>query len=336
MFVAAWDSGGAPLFPLLMLYPFALTARGFPNYSGSSGATDRLQEGSGALGYRKKATVLILGIICLLLAITAAVLGSPSEADQTQKETQPLSQAESSVQRSADSVEPPEASETKPADSTELEASSDSKPSEETASPDPAPNLTISPMAKVPAEIGLAAKPSHEKLELLVAEESVPPKEVATPKAEPKPTPEKLLQANVSELKKKNPGLIARIISATKGLIGRAVSWLGTRYVWGGISKKGVDCSGFTRLLYLSEGVRLPHSAKHQFKLGRAVARTALLPGDLVFFNTRGPISHVGMYIGNGKFIHAANPTRGVRIDSLSSRYYSKRFAGARRYKSLG
>ena len=132
------------------------------------------------------------------------------------------------------------------------------------------------------------------------------------------------------------PGLISRILSQTKGLVKRAISWLGTRYKWGGISKKGVDCSGLTRLLYMKEGISLPHSAKQQFKLGFAVNRVSLLPGDLVFFNTRGPITHVGMYIGNGEFIHAANPTRGVRIDSLGSVYYDKRYAGARRYKNFG
>jgi len=88
--------------------------------------------------------------------------------------------------------------------------------------------------------------------------------------------------------------------------------------------------------VYLTEGVELPHSAKQQFELGQAVARAGLLPGDLVFFNTRGPISHVGMYIGNGKFIHASNPRRGVRVDTLNASYYMKRFAGARRYKSFG
>jgi cell wall-associated NlpC family hydrolase len=56
----------------------------------------------------------------------------------------------------------------------------------------------------------------------------------------------------------------------------------------------------------------------------------------LVFFNTRGPVSHVGLYIGNGQFVHAANPKRGVRVDSLGSSYYNNRYAGARRYKDFG
>ena len=161
-------------------------------------------------------------------------------------------------------------------------------------------------------------------------------KKTVSPETESKLSTITLAQAKVAELKKTNPSLISRIIAATRGLVSRAFSWLGTRYVWGGISTRGVDCSGLTRLLYMKEGIRLPHSAKLQFKLGQAVVRASLLPGDLVFFNTRGPISHVGMYIGNGKFIHAANPRRGVRVDSLSSAYFSKRFAGARRYKKFG
>jgi len=127
--------------------------------------------------------------------------------------------------------------------------------------------------------------------------------------------------------------VINRVVDSTRNLVNRAFSWLGTRYVWGGTSRRGVDCSGLTRLLYGTEGVNLPHKAKLQFKRGQVVARNQLSPGDLVFFNTVGPISHVGIYIGEGKFLHAANPRRGVRIDSLNSAYYSKRFAGARRYK---
>jgi cell wall-associated NlpC family hydrolase len=86
----------------------------------------------------------------------------------------------------------------------------------------------------------------------------------------------------------------------------------------------------------MAEGVGLPHNARMQFRLGQPVGRSAMLPGDLVFFNTRGPLTHVGVYIGNDQFLHAANPRRGVRIDQLSSPYYAKRFAGARRYKNIG
>jgi len=154
-----------------------------------------------------------------------------------------------------------------------------------------------------------------------------------------KPAPQSKLVSEPQVKPKENSqghGLVSRIWDATKSLVTRALGWLGTRYVWGGTSAKGVDCSGLTQSLYKSQGIKLPHNAKAQFKLGKPVPRDALVPGDLVFFNTRGPLTHVGMYIGEGKFIHAANPKRGVRIDSLSSRYYNSRYAGARRYIDMG
>ena len=123
------------------------------------------------------------------------------------------------------------------------------------------------------------------------------------------------------------------LVTRAHRLSREALSYRGSRYAWGGVSRRsGFDCSGFTRYLYLKQGIDLPHSAKLQFQLGRRVLPGDLKPGDLVFFDTRGPLSHVGMYLGNGKFIHASSPKRGVRIDSLSAGFYKKRFVGARRY----
>lgn len=183
-----------------------------------------------------------------------------------------------------------------------------------------APTMTLVPNA--PVDVGLVNKVAPPKPHVVPAQAPAPPKpaQVAA-----KPAPQS------------DPGFIEKVLTATKGLMDRAVSWLGTRYVWGGASKWGVDCSGLTKLLYEGEGIALPHLAKLQFQRGMAVARAALLPGDLVFFNTpRGPLTHVGIYIGNGQFLHAANPRRGVRVDRLDTAYYLKRFAGARRYKPLG
>jgi cell wall-associated NlpC family hydrolase len=135
---------------------------------------------------------------------------------------------------------------------------------------------------------------------------------------------------------KSSSSFISKVVQGTKKLVTRAMTYAGARYKWGGSSRSGIDCSGLTRILYLAEGVKLPHNAKQQFKLGKPVPRQGLLPGDLVFFNTRGPLTHVGMWIGNGQFIHAASRMRGVRVDSLSKAYYAKRFAGARRYKEFG
>ena len=120
-----------------------------------------------------------------------------------------------------------------------------------------------------------------------------------------------------------------------KPKLSRALSYRGVRYRWGGGSRlRGFDCSGFTRYLYLKEGIKLPHSVKLQFRLGKPVDSSDLRPGDLVFFNTAGPLSHVGIYIGDNKFLHAANTRRGVTVSSLSSAYYRQRYVGARRYKS--
>jgi len=120
-------------------------------------------------------------------------------------------------------------------------------------------------------------------------------------------------------------------VSPPKALVSRGLSLVGTRYKWGGVSYRGVDCSGLMRVLYNKEGVRLPHSARQQYRLGKPVKSGKLVPGDLVFFRIRKSISHVGMYIGQDKFVHAAGRGKGVRVDRLSSAYFSRRFAGARR-----
>lgn len=117
------------------------------------------------------------------------------------------------------------------------------------------------------------------------------------------------------------------------GMVERALSWLGVRYRFGGQDeKRGFDCAGLVRRAF-SAVVDLPRTAAAQFRHGCIVERGELQPGDLVFFrNTykRG-ISHVGIYIGDGQFVHAASRRRAVRIDRLDSPYFDKRFAGGRR-----
>ncbi|MED4583424.1 C40 family peptidase [Brevibacillus choshinensis] len=106
----------------------------------------------------------------------------------------------------------------------------------------------------------------------------------------------------------------------------------GTPYKSSGTSKKGFDCSGFTRYVFDALGVDLPHNSAAQYQLGTPVAKDDLQPGDLVFFKTNGrSISHVGIYIGNGTFVHSETG-RGVVNTKLSDPYYwSKRYAGAKR-----
>ena len=116
-----------------------------------------------------------------------------------------------------------------------------------------------------------------------------------------------------------------------KRVVGFARHLIGVRYVYGGSSpRSGFDCSGLVRYVYGHFGVTLPHSSFAQFGLGRRVSRSSLRPGDLVFFDGLG---HVGMYIGNGRFIHAPHSGTRVRIETLAG-WYGTRFSGARRLRS--
>jgi cell wall-associated NlpC family hydrolase len=110
---------------------------------------------------------------------------------------------------------------------------------------------------------------------------------------------------------------------------------LGRRYVWGAIGPGTFDCSGFTSYVYRKTGIFIPRTSRQQSIYGKLVDRKHLKPGDLIFFDTsrrsRGIINHVGMYIGNNKFIHASSAKKRVVITSLSKNFYSKRFKWARR-----
>jgi cell wall-associated NlpC family hydrolase len=104
--------------------------------------------------------------------------------------------------------------------------------------------------------------------------------------------------------------------------------YLGIPYSYGGASPaSGFDCSGFTRFVYAHFGIELPHFSGGQFDLGRRVARAALRPGDLVFFDGLG---HVGIYVGGGRFIHAPHTGTQVSIDPLDG-WYGAEYDGARR-----
>lgn len=121
---------------------------------------------------------------------------------------------------------------------------------------------------------------------------------------------------------------------AGSDVIRTAYAYRGVRYRYGGSSRSGFDCSGFTSHVYARKGVRLPHSAAAQYQRGRRVSAGEMKPGDLVFFTTtRRGISHVGIYAGNGRFVHASSSGGSVRVDSLASGYYKERFRGARRVK---
>lgn len=108
-------------------------------------------------------------------------------------------------------------------------------------------------------------------------------------------------------------------------LLGFIDDWFGTRYHFGGESKKGIDCSALTGALLLAVyGFKVPRTAKEQYDVTEHLDRSELQEGDLVFFNTRGGVSHVGIYLENNCFVHAS--IHGVKISSLDEDYYSKRF----------
>ncbi len=107
--------------------------------------------------------------------------------------------------------------------------------------------------------------------------------------------------------------------------------WYGTRYRMGGTTKKGVDCSAFSGTLLSSiYSFSLPRTAREQYKICERVKKDELLAGDLVFFNTRGGVSHVGVYLANNRFVHSSS-SNGVVISNLDDNYYAKKFIGGGR-----
>lgn len=112
-----------------------------------------------------------------------------------------------------------------------------------------------------------------------------------------------------------------------------AENFIGTQYVWGGTNpNQGFDCSGFTQYVLSTNGIKVPRNSYDQFAVGEAIPKAELEPGDLVFFSTYAPgPSHLGIYIGDGKFVHALNHNTGVITSKLDNTYYKTHFIGARR-----
>lgn len=125
----------------------------------------------------------------------------------------------------------------------------------------------------------------------------------------------------------------AQTSGQAQAIVDYALQFLGCRYVYGGSSPRGFDCSGFTSYVYKQFGIGINRTASGQLNNGYAVSRGELQPGDLVMFKSGGskPASHVGLYIGGDQFVHASAPGVGVVIDSLSSSFYSRTYVGARR-----
>ena len=120
--------------------------------------------------------------------------------------------------------------------------------------------------------------------------------------------------------------------SIGESLVNYGKKFMGVPYVFGGTTPKGFDCSGYTRYVYKSQGVTLPRTADQQYKVGKAVSKSQLAPGDLVFFaNTYKPgISHVGIYAG-GNLVLNATSSKGIALVSINSSYWGPKYAGAKR-----
>lgn len=112
-----------------------------------------------------------------------------------------------------------------------------------------------------------------------------------------------------------------------------AFNFLGSPYVWGATGPRAFDCSGFVMYVYKKFGVGLPHYTGAQYNCGHAISKGNLKAGDLVFFNTYSSISHVGIYVGDGDFIHAASSRTGVIVSNMNTGYYSGKYAGARQVR---
>ncbi len=130
------------------------------------------------------------------------------------------------------------------------------------------------------------------------------------------------------------PTVSENVLGQAQEIVLRALSFIGVRYKWGGTSPdSGFDCSGLIRYVYSQvTGRPFPYNSQEMSRVADTIDRTELQPGDLVFFNTlRRPYSHVGIYLGESRFVHA--PSRGgqVEISDMGNRYWKARYNGARR-----
>jgi cell wall-associated NlpC family hydrolase len=130
---------------------------------------------------------------------------------------------------------------------------------------------------------------------------------------------------------------LSGVASKASDVVVGALNMIGVRYRWGGNTPdSGLDCSGFVRYVFQDTlGMTLPRRAEEMSRVGEKVTVSDLKPGDLVFFNTmRRSFSHVGIYIGDNKFVHSPSTGSTIRVDELDGGYWEKRFEGARRIEN--
>jgi len=133
------------------------------------------------------------------------------------------------------------------------------------------------------------------------------------------------------------PGLISNVMTKTGDVVMNALGMIGLRYRFGGNTpESGLDCSGFVRYVFNDTfGFLLPRRAVEMSRVGTSVETAELRPGDLVFFNTmRHTFSHVGIYIGDNKFVHAPSTGSKIRVDDMTASYWVTRYNGARRIEN--
>jgi len=126
------------------------------------------------------------------------------------------------------------------------------------------------------------------------------------------------------------PTEVSRGLGPLDRMAAYALKFQGVPYAYGGGTPQAFDCSGFVGYVLAASGINVEHSTYAQHRLGVSVPDGQIQPGDLVFFDTEGPISHDGIYVGNGQFV-SATCSRGVAVESLSDGYWGPRYAGARR-----
>jgi cell wall-associated NlpC family hydrolase len=155
-----------------------------------------------------------------------------------------------------------------------------------------------------------------------------PPEEIRTPREPLRPVVPKEYPARTPSHTAKGDKDMGAIAART------AERFVGIPYRWGGENVvDGMDCSGFVRAVYNLCGLSIPRTSRDQFKAGESVAKEGLQDGDLVFFgSSENSINHVGIYIGNGRFVHAPRRGEEIRVTAVDESYFVKRFVGARRY----
>jgi len=174
----------------------------------------------------------------------------------------------------------------------------------------------------------LPALPPHPKPKPAVVEETPPDEESVPIEIAERPlTRSEAVQQEEEVAALRRSPLGVRTVAIAR-------MFAGTRYRRGGLSSRGMDCSGLVVRVMQMEGLNVPHHAATLYHLGTPIRTTSLQPGDLLFFrgSAHGGISHVAIWVGDNRFIHASSSNRGVTVDTLSG-YYAKHFAGARRLK---